>query len=779
MYALGIDLGTTFTAAAVWREGRAEICSLGTRTASIPSVVWMREDDSILTGEAANRRALIDPQRVAREFKRRFGDSTPVLLAGSPYSPEALTARLLSSVVAQVSQNEGAPPQRLCVSHPANWGPFKTDLLRQAVRLANLEMPVTFTTEPEAAAVLYAREQRLAVGDTVAVYDLGGGTFDAAVLRRTPSGFEILGQPEGIERLGGIDIDAAVFSHVISAVRDSFAELDEDDPAAISAVARLRQECTDAKEALSSDTDVSIPVILPGFSTEVRLTRAELESMVRPSLYDSIEAMRRALRSAGVDASELAAVLLVGGSSRMPLVAQLVGGELGQPVAVDAHPKHSVALGAAWLASGSPLAGEAVPAPAAAPAPVAPVEPLTPVEPVAAPTPPAPPAPVAASAPPEPMPAARPVAPQPPAAQPAGPAGGIGRAAATGAGVGGAAGVAGVAAGAGIRMLRPNDPTGGYSAGMASNAPPAPAGPHPQAHPQSQPQPPHQPQAYQQPQAGGSQPGFVGDNTMANPLRFSAAPKAARTAMIGRGPIIGAAIASVVLAVGLGGWLALRPQQPSARLVTAPIAASTATPTAATAGSVKPSTQAGAGGQSQQGGAAQVPAAAQQAGQLVVSVHFSGPAGQVRSDDGKINCPGSCSATYSSNQQVTLRASGAGFLGWSHCPVPNWTACTLSGNASFAPLASYQTVAAKPIVKPATKPPTTTTTSSPPTTTSTSRPPTTTSTTSTPPTTSTTSTTESTTTTTSTSTSTRQVPVGVGAPGNGQVALPGRTIPIG
>ncbi|HEX2810657.1 MAG TPA: Hsp70 family protein, partial [Kineosporiaceae bacterium] len=399
MYALGIDLGTTFTAAAVWREGRAEICSLGTRTASIPSVVWMREDDSILTGEAANRRALIDPQRVAREFKRRFGDSTPVLLAGSPYSPEALTARLLSSVVAQVAQNEGGPPRRLCVSHPANWGPFKTDLLRQAVRLANLDMPVTFTTEPEAAAVFYAREQRLAVGDTVAVYDLGGGTFDAAVLRRTASGFEILGQPEGIERLGGIDIDAAVFSHVVSAVRDTFSQLDEDDPAAITAVARLRQECTDAKEALSSDTDVSIPVILPGFSTEVRLTRAELESMVRPSLYDSIEAMRRALRSASVEASELAAVLLVGGSSRMPLVAQLVGGELGQPVAVDAHPKHSVALGAAWVASGSPLAGESAPAVAE---PVPPPAPVAPSAPVAAPQPvPAP----------EPVPVARPVAP--------------------------------------------------------------------------------------------------------------------------------------------------------------------------------------------------------------------------------------------------------------------------------------------------------------------------------------------------------------------------------
>ena len=88
-------------------------------------------------------------------------------------------------------------------------------------------------------------------------------------------------------------------------------------------------------------------------STEVRLTRAELEAMVRPALYDSIEALKRALRSAGVTPEELHSVLLVGGSSRMPIVAQLVGAELGRPVAVDAHPKHAVALGAAWLASGA------------------------------------------------------------------------------------------------------------------------------------------------------------------------------------------------------------------------------------------------------------------------------------------------------------------------------------------------------------------------------------------------------------------------------------------
>jgi hypothetical protein len=123
-------------------------------------------------------------------------------------------------------------------------------------------------------------------------------------------------------------------------------------------VARLKEECVQAKEALSSDTDVSIAVLLPNISTEVRLTRAELEAMVRPALHSTVDALKRAIRSAGVTPEQLHSVLLVGGSSRMPIVAQLVGAELGRPVAVDAHPKHAVALGAAWLASGA-LAGRA------------------------------------------------------------------------------------------------------------------------------------------------------------------------------------------------------------------------------------------------------------------------------------------------------------------------------------------------------------------------------------------------------------------------------------
>ncbi|HET6532971.1 MAG TPA: Hsp70 family protein, partial [Actinoplanes sp.] len=379
MYALGIDLGTTFTAAATWRDGHAEIVPLGSRSAAIPSVVLLREDETFLTGEPANRRGLTEPHRVAREFKRRMGDTTPILLGGVPQSAEALMSHLLRSVVDQVVSREGGPPSAICVSHPANWGPYKTDLMRQAVRMADPPGPVTYATEPAAAAVSYAQQQRIEPGAVVAVYDLGGGTFDAAVLRQTGTGFDILGQPEGIERLGGIDFDAAVFSHVRDALGGKLAELDEDDPAAVAAVARLREECVQAKEALSSDTDTSIPVLLPNVVTEIRLTRSELEAMVRPVLYGSVEALKRAVRSAGCTAEDLHSVLLVGGSSRMPIVAQLVSSEFDRPVAVDAHPKHAVALGAAWLASGSlapaagtsPTAGRATapPPPPAAAAP--------------------------------------------------------------------------------------------------------------------------------------------------------------------------------------------------------------------------------------------------------------------------------------------------------------------------------------------------------------------------------------------------------------------------
>ena len=350
-YYLGIDVGTTYTAAAVWRDGRVEVASLGLRAPVVPTLVFATgEGGDLLVGEAAQRRGLVQPQGIAREFKRRVGDPTPIVIGGTGHTAEALMARMVRWVVDSVTSQEGGPPAAISVSHPANWGTYKLDLFNAAIEAAAVD-DVTTETEPEAAAIHYASQERIEPGTVVAVYDLGGGTFDVALLRKVDKGWEILGEPEGIERLGGIDFDEAVFQHVVASTDGGLEDLDPEDPKAMGAVGRLRRECVDAKEALSSDSVVSIPVLLPDVQAEVRLTRAEFEQMIRLPLRDSIEALRRALRSAKVEVADINKVLLVGGSSRIPLVAQLVASELGRPVAVDAHPKYAVALGAAILAA--------------------------------------------------------------------------------------------------------------------------------------------------------------------------------------------------------------------------------------------------------------------------------------------------------------------------------------------------------------------------------------------------------------------------------------------
>ncbi|MHA6784850.1 Hsp70 family protein [Pseudonocardia saturnea] len=366
-YLLGIDLGTTRTSAAVGhpgsRPGEIEIVNLGDRSSSVPSVLYAGVDGSVLVGEAAERRALTDPARVVREFKRRIGDPTPIVVAGVPWSPQELSARVVRWVVDRVGEREGGPAARIAVTHPASWGPLKKELLGGA--LAGQGMQVSFLAEPQAAALHYASAERLEPGSTIAVYDLGGGTFDAAIVHKGPGGFGTIGRPEGIERLGGVDFDQVVFDHVRAGMPEAFDGLDDTDPAVLAAVASVRRECSEAKEALSSDTEVSIPVLLPGSQGSVRLHRSEFEALIRPQIEETVTALRRAVASAGLTPDQLTAVLLVGGSSRIPLVAQLVSEQLGRPVAVDADPKNAIAMGAALSLDPMALAGTGphVPAP--------------------------------------------------------------------------------------------------------------------------------------------------------------------------------------------------------------------------------------------------------------------------------------------------------------------------------------------------------------------------------------------------------------------------------
>jgi actin-like ATPase involved in cell morphogenesis len=371
-YWLGIDLGTTYTAAAIcWPavDGlEVQVVPLSSRSHAIPSVLYLPGDGSVVVGEGAQRRSLTDPDRVVREFKSRIGDEIPMLVGGSPFFAHDLAAEFASWLWNFVSEREGQHPEGVTLTCPASWGPYKTALFERAVQDAGLEH-VTLLGEPQAAAISHAGRERVEVGATLAVYDLGGGTFDAAVVRKdSPASFTVLGRPEGIDGLGGVNFDEAIFEHVCAAAGVPLEQLDPNDPNLVADVARLRRECTEAKEALSVDTDATIAVSLAGVRQRVRLTRAEFEEMIRPDLDRTIEAMHRALESASVDPAQLDAILLAGGSSRIPLVSQLISADFGRAPAIDEDPKVAVAMGAARFSA--PADEESAPATGTLEAPV-------------------------------------------------------------------------------------------------------------------------------------------------------------------------------------------------------------------------------------------------------------------------------------------------------------------------------------------------------------------------------------------------------------------------
>ncbi len=391
-YSLGLDFGTSFTAAAIEEGGVVRVATLGNRAGAVPAVVFVREDRSLLHGEDAFLRGSGEPLRLIRNLKRRLGDPRPVIVQGEQYDPLDLIADHLRWAYDRVVELEGGPPDVVVLGHPASWRASRLEYFYDAVRRAGLTPQ--YVTEPHAAAMFHAGSHPLAVGDLVAAYDLGGGTFDAAVLRRTRHGFELAGEPEGEEHLGGVDFDDVVFHLVQTQLGEVWQEASRaGGPRFEATVASLRRECVTAKEALSDEPDVEVSVMLPGVMAPVVVRRADFEQLIRPAIDESIGSFQRAVAGAGASIDELAAVLLVGGSCRLPIVRAALDRIVGPNSALlDADPKHAVARGAALLAgeeavlrrSAAPLVGipqDAVPAAPAAPPPVQPASPLVPTPP--------------------------------------------------------------------------------------------------------------------------------------------------------------------------------------------------------------------------------------------------------------------------------------------------------------------------------------------------------------------------------------------------------------
>ena len=353
-YFLSIDVGTSRTAAATARispDGTvtATAFPLGRQTDSAPTLVFVGEGE-LLFGDAAARRGLAQPERLAREFKRRVGDEIPLLIGDRPFLPEQLYARTVAWVIATVTEREGGEPSGVSITVPVTWTDFRTELVHAALAAEGWR-DVDIITEPEAAAFHYETERPLEGGGILAVYDLGGGTFDAVVLRKDADGeIGVLGEPVGIAAFGGSDFDDIVLRHALSAAGLSAQKL-ATDPGERVALAALRRECVDAKESLSFDSEAVVPVLVGGGSATVRLTRAELETMIEAGIDRTVEVLADAFDSAGVDLDDVEAILLTGGSSRIPRVAQLLSERFDRPIAIDADPKAIISLGAVRAAA--------------------------------------------------------------------------------------------------------------------------------------------------------------------------------------------------------------------------------------------------------------------------------------------------------------------------------------------------------------------------------------------------------------------------------------------
>jgi molecular chaperone DnaK len=306
----------------------------------------------VLVGEAAADRARYDTTLVARHVTAHLADDEPIVLDGQPHDPARLTQALLETVIDRVRRLHGDRPHDVVLTYPL-FPPGGSPALLERVGAATVGGALLIP-HPVAAVAKLAHDVDIAVGTTVAVLDLGGGTFEVTIVRRTHDGFDVVGPPGGLADLGGVEFDDTVFARVDAELGHVLQTVPRDDVEGMAALRRLRVACRAAKEWLSSSPDTTVEVALPHLSTWVPIRRADLESDIRPSLMAAVDVVAQTIAASELAPADVHVALLVGGSSRIPLFGELVSSRLGLPIVADTFPELTVALGAALFGDDGP-----------------------------------------------------------------------------------------------------------------------------------------------------------------------------------------------------------------------------------------------------------------------------------------------------------------------------------------------------------------------------------------------------------------------------------------
>jgi molecular chaperone DnaK (HSP70) len=373
-FRLSVDFGTSHTAAVLtWPDGPVRPL-LFDGSPLLPSTVYADPAAGLIAGRDAVLAARVGPDRFEPPPKQRIDDGT-VLLGGVGVPVPELIAAVLRRVALEAALVAGGPLLQTVLTYPAGWGPRRRQILRAAAATVFAEPHLV--PEPVAAASWFVRAGggRIPVGGHALMYDLGAGTFDAALVRRIAGGFDVLAE-QGLTDAGGLDVDAAIVAHLagVYAARDP-GRWDRLANPATAEDQRLRRTLWDdvraAKEMLSRAPSTVLHV--PLFDDQVPLGRELLDELARPILQRTVETTRACLAAAGTGATDLAGLFLVGGSSRLPLAATLLHRAFGIAPAVTDQPELVVAEGALYTtdAAADPTREAAAPLPPPVPLPPA------------------------------------------------------------------------------------------------------------------------------------------------------------------------------------------------------------------------------------------------------------------------------------------------------------------------------------------------------------------------------------------------------------------------